>query len=159
MVQEQAAVLGGAGERRNRPKSEFPILIESDPANLDEVIRRTAQKAKGRFLLRVIALSIRFFEDLVRLPDHNRFSRRNHSSPASLRLHFRHSLYATSAVRAFSVPSESIRFPEPSESPVSGPPDSPFVYSLLLEDLSSVELIVIAFSNNSSGCYKFSVWK
>jgi hypothetical protein len=49
MVQEQAAVLGGAGERRNRPKSEFPILIESDPANLTRSSGERRKKRKGDF--------------------------------------------------------------------------------------------------------------
>ena len=67
-------------------------------------------KAKGRSLARETALSIRFFEALVRLPNYGvvipkSFELRKHSS------RFPHSLAQTPAVRASSLPSISIQLP------------------------------------------------
>jgi hypothetical protein len=73
------------------------------------------KKAKGRPLLRDIALSIRFIEDPVRHPDRNSiiavsFGNRGQSP------HFRHSS-VISVARASSLPS----FQLPGMSPVAGP--------------------------------------
>jgi hypothetical protein len=89
-------------------------------------------KARGRCLLRDIALSVRFFEDLVRLPDHNIVI------PKSFATHGRSPRFSslfqvTPVVRVYSLLSRS-SLPILSKA---------LVHSLLLEDCSSVEVILL----------------
>lgn len=124
-----------------------------------------ARKARGRLLLRVIALSSDFSKTWFGFQAATRLSQLP-ERPAGLRPCFPRSAAITFVARASSDPS-----PEPpvSRSPRANSPVSRFVfesrcrasrffrvYSLPLEDLSSVELIVIAKPNKSSGCYEFS---
>jgi hypothetical protein len=104
-------------------------------------------KARGRFLLRDIALSVRFFEALVRLPNHNSVitkSPRSHElSPRSL-----HSSVITCVVRVSSLPFSSL---------VADSLDVARVCSLLLEDCSSVEVTILEDYSGKPGSNTFCV--
>jgi hypothetical protein len=78
-------------------------------------------KAKGRFLFRDFAPAFRFFEDLVRYPDHNYSSLQSCSRPASGARRFPYSSVITFAVRAFSCHPSAAQFPECCASLVRSP--------------------------------------
>jgi hypothetical protein len=87
---------------------------------------------------------VRFFEDLVRLPDHNLPSR-NHSGPASVaRISF--TLPFSHVVKASSMPLPSL---------VADSLGSPEVRSLLLEDFSSVEITILDAYSKKPGSQAF----
>ena len=97
--------------------------------------------------MRDIALSVRFFEDLVRLPNHNSVitkSPRSHElSPRSL-----HSSVITCVVRVSSLPFSSL---------VADSLDVARVCSLLQEDCSSVEVTILEDYSGKPGSNTFCV--
>ncbi len=105
--------------------------------------------------MRDLAPSFRFLEGLVRLPDHNYFvpsELLRSSEPCGP--HFPRSPVVTFRCKSFLVPSKTSSCPVASRDPL------PvllmvLVYSLLLEDLSSVELKILQISLNARGSSEF----
>jgi len=108
--------------------------------------RAIAEKARGRFLYRGTALSVRFFEALVRLPNHNAVMPRSFAprepGPRSSSLFRHHSLQ------------ELFRCPSRLSFPIHS---TIIVDSLPLEDRSSVEVIVLAKHCRNGGPKRFSL--
>jgi hypothetical protein len=141
----------------------FPAVF----IRLDEAARRYRTKRKGEVPFEISPLTIRFFEDLVRCPDHNSLSLRSCPEPsggARASRTFRHSIRC----KSFLVPSAAASFPSASRasfliplrvsfpmlfrssfpgslaSPASGSPGVPF--PALLRVPLPVPLMALVFS-------------
>jgi hypothetical protein len=119
------------GERANRPQTVSIIAVPTAQGG-----NGGRAKAKGRFLLRDLALSAPIFRDLVRVPDHSAYYPRIARHPRATARAFTSPFGDNTCRKSF--PS-AVLFQLPGPSLVADSRRRLLVRSLLLEDHSSAE--------------------
>ena len=118
--------------------------------------RRLATKAKGRVLLRDLALSIPIFRDLVRVPDHNACSPRNHAVPTNSASAFTSLSHDHTRCKSLLT---AVLLQLPGSSLVADSRRRLLVRSLLWKITLPLKEILLSSNGNTRGSKTFSLWK